>query len=149
MAFNTIKVKKYSDHIEEYDAGGTITPGMLIEQEADGDVVAHNSAGENALPMFALGDVLQGSEIDDDYSSGDKVQVWIPWRGDQVYALLADGENVAIGAFLESAGDGTLQAHAEDSVAVPTQAIVGVAVEALDLSASANTTAGRIVVRII
>lgn len=146
---NTIKVKKYSDVIEEIVAGGTITPGMLLELNSSDAVVAHNSAGENQLPMFALEDELQGKEITDNYASADKVQVWIPGRGDQVYALLADGQNVSIGDFLESAGDGTLQAHAADSAAVPTQAIVGVALEALDLSASANTAAGRIVVRII
>lgn len=151
MAKNTIKVKKYSDVIEEIDAGGAITPGHLLELNSSGDVVVHNSAGESVLPMFALEDELQGGEIDDAYASGDKVQVWIPGRGDQVYALLADGEVAAIGSFLESNGDGTLKVYDQTSggVADFPHSIVGVATEAVDLSASANTAAGRIIVRII
>lgn len=151
MAHNTIKIKKYSDVIEEIEAAGTITPGMLLELDSAGKVVAHNSAGENALLMFALEDELQGNDIDDDYSSGDMVHVWIPYRGDQVYALLADGETAAIGDFLESNGAGALQVYSAGSAGVVEypNAIVGVATEAVDLSASANTTVGRIIVRII
>lgn len=143
---NTIKVKKYSDHIEEIDAGGTITPGMLVNEGSAGTVAAHGTAAGNVIPRFALEDGLQGKEITDNYVSGDKVQVWTPYRGDQVYALLADGQNVAIGAMLESAGDGTLRAWTSST---NPRSIVAEAVEALDLSASANTTSGRIVVRIV
>jgi len=151
MAYNTIKVKKYSDVIEEMTAAGTITPGMLVEQGTAGTIVAHSGAGETVLPMFALEDELQGGTITDDYSSGDKVQVWIPYRGDQVYALLADGETAVIGSLLESNGAGALRVVVTGSageVEYPSS-IVGMAVEAVDLSASSNTTVGRITVRII
>ena len=157
MAFNTIKVKKYSDHIEEITAAGAITPGHLIEEDSSGTCVVHNSAGENVLPMFALEDELQGKDITDAYASGDKVQVWIPYRGDQVYALLADGENAAIGSFLESNGDGTLKVHAAGSAGVVEYplAIVAQATEAVDNSESSGAEssglygAQRIVVRIV
>lgn len=165
MAYNTIKVKKYSDVVEEYTAGGAITPGMLIELNSSGEVIAHNSAGENALLMFALENELEGEGVDDAYADDDKVQCWIPYRGDIVYAWLKDGENVSIGDFLESAGDGMLQKHVADvesfesaetgSITVYPNQLVGVALEAVNLSESSGAESSglqgdqRILVRII
>lgn len=152
MAKNTIKVKKYSDVIEEYTATAVaITPGYLLELTSTGAVQAHSTAGGWATPpMFALEDELQGNGISDNYAVSAKIQVWTPYRGDYVYALLADGENVAIGDKLVSAGDGTLKAHTNDSSAtIVEEQVVAVATEAVDLSASANTAAGRIIVKIV
>lgn len=160
MAYNTIKVKKYSDIIEEYTATAVaITPGYLLEITSAGLVQAHATAQGNVLPMFALEDELQGNPITTNYAASAKIQCWIPGRGDIVYALLKDGETVVIGDFLESAGNGQLQKHVADvesfesneagSITVYPNAIVGQALEAVDLSASANTAAGRILVRII
>lgn len=148
---NTIKVKKYSNVIVEYVAEGIITPGHLLELTSVGKVQAHTGAGHNIIPLFAIEDELQGNGIDDNYSTGDQVQSWIPYRGDIVYALLKDGQDVSIGDLLESAGDGTLQVHIPDGSADInyTNQVVGVAVEAVDLSASANTTAGRIQIQVL
>lgn len=135
----TIKLKKYSDVIEEYDASATIIPGELLEMDTNGDVKPHATAGGNIGPvMFALEDELQGDEIDDTYASGDPVQVWIPGRGDEVYAILADGQNASIGDFLESAGTGALAVHSADISDAPnlTNQIVGIALEAVDRSGS-------------
>lgn len=141
MAKNTIKLKKYSDVIEEYVAAATITPGMLLEYTSAGKVQAHQNAGQNVVQMFALEDELQGNGIDDDYSSDDPVQVWVPGRGDQVYAILKD-DTVAVttGDYLESAGGGYLQKHEADSagaVEYP-EAIVAQALEDVDLSGSSG-----------
>ena len=114
MAYNTIKVKKYSDVIEEIVAASAITPGMLLELASATTVKAHATAGGNQLPMFALEDELQGNGIDDAYAAADPVQVWIPYRGDIVYAILEDGNNVAVGDFVESAGNGNVQKHVAD-----------------------------------
>ena len=162
MAQNTIKLKKYSDVIEEYEAGGTITPGMLLKMNSNGKVVAHDSAGGNVnVVMFALENALEGKGIGDNYSSGDRVQVWIPYRGDEVYAILKDGENVSVGDPLESAGDGSLQKHVADTVQegisgsgeVPIYGnqIVAIALEALDLSGSSSEPVSerRIKVKIV
>ncbi|OQY11133.1 MAG: hypothetical protein B6I31_05540 [Desulfobacteraceae bacterium 4572_19] len=152
---NTIKVKKYSHVLEEYVAAGTITPGFLLEFTSAGEVQAHSNAGQNMLPLFAVEDELQGRGINDDYTADEQVQTWVPYRGDFVYALLKDGEDVAIGDLLESAGDGTLQKHIPDTVSSAgeltsyTNQIVGQALEAVDLTATANTAAGRIKVRIL
>jgi hypothetical protein len=134
MAYNTIKLKKYSDVIEEYTAGGTILPGMLLAYSADDTVIAHNDDAPAAtcLPIFALEDALQGRGIDDAYVSGDPVQCWIAGRGDQVYAILEDGAHVEIGEFLESNGAGYLQKFTSGNGAVAQ------ALEHLDLSGSSG-----------
>lgn len=150
MAYNTIKLKKYLDIIEEYKAHEAITPGELLELNSDKEVLPHATAGGNVLAMFALEDELQGKDIDDDYVTGDQVQVWITVRGEEVYAILKDGENVSIGDFLESAGDGLLQKHTKDIVeggssaesledtTIYTNQIVAIALQALDLSTSSG-----------
>jgi hypothetical protein len=138
--YNTIKLKKYQDIIEEYAAAATITPGNLIELTSAGTVQNHSTSGGNALPMFALEDELQGKGIEDDYASGDKVQVWVAQRGEIVYARLAVDENVSIGDFLESNGDGCLKKHTafahtgSEEITLYAQPIVGQVLEAQDLS---------------
>lgn len=168
MAYNTVKVKKYSDVIEEAAANATITPGMLIELMNTAKVRAHATASGDVTPiMFALEDELQGDGIEDNYAANDRVQCWIPYRGDQVYAILADGENVAIGDKLASAGDGSLKKHITEAeswevseagvVHVYPNQIVAIAKEAVDLSGSSgeetnDSTIGfnrRILVQII
>jgi hypothetical protein len=132
MAFKSIKLKNYSDVIEEYAAGGTIYPGMLLLLNSSNAVIAHSDdAPANCLPMFALEDSLQGKGIDDTYASGDRVQCWIPGRGDQVLAILEDGADIDEGDFLESNGAGYLQKYTSG-------AVVGVALETLDLSGSSG-----------
>lgn len=150
--FNTVKVKKHSDVVEEYTAYAAITPGNLIEiYSTDGYVRKHSTEGGNAIPMFALEDELQGKDIDDDYAAGDKVQCWIPGRGDQVYALLEDGETIVIGDWLMSNGSGRLQkVDAETLSAAEAISVIAQALEALDLSGSSGTeTTQRLLVRIV
>jgi len=109
MAKNTIKLKKYSDVIEEFVAGDAITPGMLVALDSAGKVVPHGEAAGNAIPMFALEDELQGKtiDIDDAYAAGDPVQVWVAGRGDIVNAIA--GAQIAAGDFLVSDGTGKLK----------------------------------------
>ncbi len=138
MAYNTIKIKKYSDVIEEATAAAPFTPGHLIEFTSAGKVRAHSTATGTALPMFALEDELQGKGITEAYSTDNLVQCWIAGRGDMVYALLNSGESVTAGDFLESAGNGNLQA-------LTTGTPIAQAVETVN--ASGGTA--RIVVRIL
>jgi hypothetical protein len=163
MAKNSIIVKRTgAEVIEEYTATAVaIKPGFLLELTSAGLVQAHSSAEGNVLPMFAIEDQFQGKSIADSYAVSVKIQCWIPRRGDQVYAYLADGQTVVIGDFLESNGAGALQKHVSEteswdvaspagSITVPPNPIVGVALEAVDLSASANeSNLGRIIIRIL
>ena len=155
----TVKVTKYSDIELEVQAAAAVTPGMLLELTTAGYVQAHSSSGQNVFPYFALENELEGGGISDAYATGDKVKVWIPGRGDVVHALLADGENAAIGNFVESNGDGYLKVHAADEMSAGTDVysnqIVGQVIEAVDLSdssgaeSSAQYEAQRIKIRII
>lgn len=160
-SYNTIKVKKYADVMEEYDAVAAITPGHLIELTSADKVQKHSAAKATVLPMFAIEDTSQGNGIDDDYAADDKVQCWIPGRGDMAYAILADGEDVSIGDELGSNGDGTLRKVVEktessaDTTIDYSHRVVGVAVEAKNLSASSGQESSgltgdqRILIRVI
>lgn len=150
MAKNTIKLKDYSHVVEEYTAAGAITPGMLVEVDSTNEVQAHSGVDGHAVPMFATEDEFFGKTINDAYAADDKVQVWIPQRGDMVYALLADGEEVVIGDKLTSNGDGALKVYEADASDVTYGAIIAEAVEAVDNSSSGSTIPDkRIIVRIV
>lgn len=142
MDFNTIKIKKYLDIIEEYPASEAIYPGSLIEITGDLAVKKHATGGGNVLAMFALEDELQGRGIDTPYASGEKVQCWIPNRGEVVLGILADGEDVDEGDFLESNGAGYLRKHVADygdsHTGTVQAALVGIALEEMDASAGSS-----------
>ncbi len=153
MAKNTIKLKKYLDVVNEFTATAVaITPGMLLELTSDGLVQAHSTEGGPVLPMFALEDELQGKGITDNYAVSAKIQVWTAVRGEEVYALLADGEEVAAGDFLISDGNGKLKKYdgnTASDVEFP-QSLVAVALEAVDMSDSSGADpSGRIKVVIM
>jgi hypothetical protein len=139
MAYKTIILKNYSNVFEEFVANGAILPGMLVEQTPSAATIrTHRTASGPQIPMFAIEDALQGKGIDDTYATGDQVRVWIPQRGDQVYALLKDEQTIAIGDLMESDGEGRLQKHtsatADSSTYIYYNQIVGWALEAKDLS---------------
>ena len=142
MSYNTIKIKKYSDNIEEYAADAAIVPGSLLELNSTNEVKVHATSGRNVGPkMFALEDELQGKGIDDAYAAGDKVQVWLPAPGDVVLGILADGQSVSIGSLLESNGAGYLIAHTPDAGSqdsIYQDAIVGTSLEDMDASADSS-----------
>jgi len=150
MAVNTIKLTKYSDVIREHDAHAAIIPGALLELNSDNEVLNHDTAQGSCVPiMFALEDELQGKGINDNYAAGDKVQVWIPGRGDIVYALLKDEQTLSIGDFVESDGYGKVQKSAVPASGnedVFDHYLVGVAMETITAgaygSASESSAAG-------
>jgi hypothetical protein len=85
--------------------------------------------------MFAVENALQGDEVGDDYSAGDRVQFEHYGPGDEIAAWLAQGESVSNGTALESAGDGTLQASSSTASEIP-GSIIAIAREVLDLGTS-------------
>jgi len=128
---------------EEGTAAGTITPGMLVKQNADGNIIAHDSNGGHAERLYACEDALQGKTIDDNYSSGNVVTLHLAAPGDVVYALLAPGENADPSEFLMSGGNGYLK------VATSTNQRVAVPLESVDNSDSGVTDPARIRVRVL
>ena len=108
---NTVIGKAYLNIRDEKLAGGTITPGMLVERNSSDAVVAHSTAGGAAQKLFAVEDDKQGRPQTTNYTSGELVQLWAPVPGERVYAILDDatGTVSVIGDFLQSAGDGRLK----------------------------------------
>lgn len=148
-SIKTIKVKVRNGSADEMEAAGAIMPGHLVKQSAGADTcVVHAQAGGPAQRLFAVEDALQGNTVDMAYASGDRVQLVRASRGDRINALIKAGENIAKGDFLASGGDGTLieASGVPTGTAVPD--IIGVAVEALNLTAS-GATAGRCLVDIL
>lgn len=143
MAYNTIAVISEGSVQKEALASGTVTPGMLLEQtSAAADTVkAHATAGGHAQAAFAVEDDLQGNDIDDNYSAGDRVLYKVFRPGDEVNALLANGQNVSKGDKLVSNGDGYLKARtypADSSAVVQEEHVVGYTKEANDRSSSSS-----------
>jgi hypothetical protein len=153
-SYNTVVLK--GDFIrKEAKAGGTITPGMLIEDDGSGNFQAHSTAAGTARKLFALENSMIGDAISDDYSSGDRTQAGLFYPGAEVFALLATGNNVSVGDALESDGSGALQKHSAtttiDATATTTytidddDVIVAYALEAVNNTSGDNE---RIVVEI-
>jgi len=130
---NTVRLMDYSNKFKEFDLSAAAIAGMLMEIDSDGKLKP-NSSGEdtNAQKIFLFEKELEGKEMNEQLESGEKVQAWYPGPGDEVNAILVDGETVSIGDLLASNGDGKLQAT------TATAAAVAVAREAMDLSGSSG-----------
>ena len=123
----------------EREAAGAITPGHLLVLGSGDTVIVHGTAEGNTSKWFAVENDIAGDDLDHAYASGEKVQIHAAKTGEELYVYIAAGENIAIGDYLESAGSGQLKEWAADSAGVVEQsnAIVGMSLQTLDLSASA------------
>jgi hypothetical protein len=119
-----------------------IKPGMLIERTSAGTVQKHVSSPGRAPALFAKEADYAGKSIDDAYADGDVVPFYHCQPGDVVYAWLQAGDDVAVGAALQSAGDGSLEAVDSDGHAVAT------ALEAVDNNPGSGGLPVRIKVEI-
>lgn len=125
--------------------GAGITPGMLLERTTAGEVQPHSTPGGLASPMFAREADYVGDSIDAVAADGETVPIWDCRKGDQVYGFLAAGENVSLGAYLESDGAGAFQAHTAGTpgTTFPGNAIVKAA-EAVDNGAGGSAVRIRL-----
>lgn len=148
MTSNTIVLKGPWTRIEG-TASAAITPGHLCEVISTASGLQfhnrwrkHATSGGNAEPIFAIEDDSWGKDVTYDYVAETQVQLMQCQPGAEVWALLADGQTAVIGSKLESNGDGQLRVVVADASvgAVAGEAIVAVALEALDLSGSLGTT---------
>ena len=140
MAYKTISIETDARD-KEGIASGAITPGHLLERTSTADTVKVNAtAGDSMVQRhFAIEDEHQGKEIGDAYSNADRVFFRTFQPGDRVYALIKNGENIAISDKLVSGGDGTLQkAAADSSGTIVDEDVVAVALEACDMSGSSG-----------
>lgn len=89
---------------EDGVAAEAITPGHLITGVTS--LTKHATAAAQAPPTFALERDEMGKSIDDAYAIGDSVKAGTFYSGQRVYGFIASGQNIAINALLESAGNG-------------------------------------------
>lgn len=138
----TILLTKYTSKRVQRNANtGTILPGHLVELMSTDKFKLHATAGGEVVPkIVVVEDDIQGNDITDYYTSGDPIQAEVVDAGDVVLLRLKNGENVAIGDKLESAGDGTVQKWVKDSGSVTevSEQIVAIALEAMDMSGSSG-----------
>ncbi len=138
---------RIDDRYEEGRAAGTIRPGDLIKMGSAGTWTANATAAMTPItfPGLAIAtedaQVLQGKGIDDNYVSGDLLSYHLPQKGHEAQVWLKDGENVAVGALLETATGGNFQA-------TTTGKGVAMALEALNLVGGAAAD-GRLKVRFL
>jgi len=132
---------------------GAIIPGMLVET-VDGAVQPHSTSGGNASPLFALEGLNISPDsktlggIDDPYDQDDgAVLVGFFRPGDEVYALLKAGQDVALDSLLQSAGDGSLMAYSSSTP--PPRRPVCRAKEAVDNNPGVGGAAVRIRVEVL
>ena len=102
-------VLKGTPQRKEANAAGAITPGMLVKVNSSGLAVVHDVAGGHARRLFADMDDAIGNTIDDAYAADDRVQMLACVPGNEINALLAASQVVAVGDPLVSNGDGTLK----------------------------------------
>ena len=138
MSDNMIQLKGDFQR-KELPAAAAITPGHLVVRNSSDEFAVHADAAGPHGSAFAVEDELQGSTITDDYATGDRVQVNYQQKGNEVMARLSPdlaGTPVVIGDFLESNGDGDLRL-----ISGTNEQPVGVALEAVDLTASGDVAA--------
>lgn len=95
---------------EDAAAAEAITPGMLVTLNGSGLLIKHATASAQTPRNFALERDEMGKDIDQPYAIGDMVKVGMFSQGERVNAFIASGQNIALGALMESAGNGTLKA---------------------------------------
>lgn len=95
--------------------GATINPGMVVEESSADTYQPHSTAGAFARKLFAFERAQIGNGIDEDIGEDEQFQIMACKSGMKVLSWLADGQNVSIGAALESDGAGGLQAQGTGS----------------------------------
>lgn len=134
----------------ERDAASTITPGDLLELTSSNTVQPHSSADGRHFRWVAVEQEMVGDGINHDYQSGEVVQINSFRPGDHAFMQLADGENASVGSYLASNGDGKLKVEASSGTGDLEGSLVGVALEAVDMSGSSSADpSGRIKVLIV
>lgn len=103
-----------------------IIPGMLVQGVTT--ILKHATAGGPARKTFAMERDEAGRDIDEAYEVDSVVKIGSFHAGQRVNAIIASGQNIAEGAALESAGDGTLRVLASGTR-------IGYAMEAVNNSA--------------
>lgn len=156
---HTVLLEGRDAYREDGQAGDTVTPGHLLElsgvdtagADDTNQYVPHSTDDEQADPVFALEYGKTGKGIDEDYASGSSLEYRTGLKGDEFYAFVAAGGDLATasnatlspGDLLVSAGDGSLRTGGTSGNAVAK------AMESVDNSGAAAGEQARVKVKVI
>lgn len=116
MAYRTISITS-NQPPKEGVAYGTIYPGMILERTSTADQVrVHSGLADKVFAnLVAVEDSLQGNDVDDAYSSTNRIFFKSFLPGDEILGKVAAGQNISIGDELVSNGAGYLKKYFRDS----------------------------------
>jgi hypothetical protein len=110
---NTIKLSDGGMLVNTESLSEAVVAGMLLERADVSGAFKwkkHSGAAGVVAPVaFALDRNMLNEDIDASQPVGDLPEVWIPYRGSTVWALVASGAVLTQGDLLNSAGTGYLQ----------------------------------------
>ena len=115
-------------------AHAALSPGHILQLNADDEVLKHNSAGGDGLCRVAVEDALQGNTVATAYAAAALVPNHIQRKGTKFQALLAAGQDISKGDPLMSDGLGCLTMRTGANL------ILAWADEELDLSSGSTDT---------
>jgi len=137
---NRIHLKGEYRYEEAVAGEAGIYPGMLLKLNSSGQVIKYTTLGGayGDEVLVAMEDALQGHSVDDAYTSGEIVGYIIPVPGTVLNMLVAVDEEIAIGDKVVSEGTGMLCELGNLESADSAGRVIGVAIEAADLSDSGD-----------
>lgn len=111
---NTIFLGGDRTQVGDLAGSGVITPGHLVERFNSAGVIRWRVATTDIAgePAVATDQTMVNKGVDDNYASGDLLEVSILHKGATAWMFIASGQNVNAGDLLGSAGGGTLKTGA-------------------------------------
>lgn len=98
--------------VNDIVAEEAITPGMLVELHSSTGAKYRKASAALKTSSVALNASMLNRGVDDVWALGELMEVGVLQKGSTWWGLIASGQNLAVGAQLESAGGGTLRALA-------------------------------------
>lgn len=100
-------------YVNDYVAGATIRPGMLIEKYNDAGVTKwrpHSATADMRTVAVAVEQLMLNKGVDDDYAAGDLVQAAYLGSGCIFWGIGLSGQTIGNQTALQSDGTGKLKA---------------------------------------
>ena len=115
---NNVIIQKGDGIFKEGEAAAVVKPGMLVQLDAELKIIPNNQAAKACQIAVAFEGELwdQGRQLDVDYAIGDIVLYNVLRPGSE-YQARAKGA-IALGALVESAGDGRVRTVTTSGVAI-------------------------------
>ena len=150
MAYRTIHQWGKPRRVEGLASTSTIYPGHLVEMTnaALDTWKLFATAGAKGEKAVAIEDDLQGNPVSTAYTQNNRIQVNIYKSGEECIVRVANGENIAKGDKLVRAANGEVaEAAVDSSGTIVEQEVIGIALEAKDLSDSSGADPSDVMIR--